>query len=172
MHRSVPPDRSHEVPYGKGTGDKLMMSSLIEDLIPVFTFFEHNSCPKERQMEKHIVFIERHPIFHGSFKTIEKSTGIRFVESDELTAHSASERFNQMDGAHRMGEWLQTGFDSVRFELCEEVFIERQSFFIRSASFPFGKILAMIQTPEAFKAHLGKQLDIFFVAMIKIDGLM
>ena len=91
----------------------------------------------------------------------------RTKEVDQLTVAPAAVFRDQVERHLEVGK-RNNRFDAVLQALVEQIVIEFQAGFVRLSSSPFGKIRVHDGGTEAFEPHLGKEFDVFLIAVVKI----
>ena len=122
-----------------------------------------------RGMQRHIDFVKGQPQFDLIFIAAEHRPGVALKEANHLPAAPAAIVFYQRPWHFIMRQRHQRG-DVVLRHLVEQLVVEREAGFVRLGVVAVGVDAGPgDRDSQAVKAHLGKQGDIFRIAMVKID---
>ena len=146
------------------------MCGLIFDLKLIFSLFEGNACSHKGQMHQHIDLIKGHPVAHLSFKPLKDRAAVAQIGVDKAAAPPGTVFLLQMQRHVKVAD-CHNRLDMKPQHFIDYIFVEFQSFLV-------GRVLfAGRENPgpgkgkaAAFKAHFRHQGDIFFPAVIHIDG--
>ena len=154
-----------------------MVQHLVHGLFRVFMLgIDHAGAAVAKQRRAPVTLVvdlvKGHPVFHFVLIALEDHFGEAHKEIDHFAVGPAAVLLNQMQRHLKVGEG-NNRFDVVLQQFIEHVIVEFQPFFIRLA------FVAQREDArpgdrgaEALEAHLGEQLDVFFVAAVEIDGFV
>ena len=150
----------------QSAGHQLVMNGLIH---LAFAAAGRQADAGQRGMQRHIDFVKGQPQFDFVFITAEHRPGVALKEANHLPAAPAAVIFHQRPWHFIMRQRHQRS-DVVLRHLVEQFVVEGESGFVR-----LGVVAVGVNSrpgdgdPQAVKAHLSEQGDIFRVAMVKID---
>ena len=153
-----------------GTGHQLMMHSLIQITLGKFFLRSIDSAAHERRFQNGIDLIKCQPVFYFILIVVKHCRNVAFVKADQITVYPAIVMLCQIQRSLIMGQgyqWLNAIFSA----LIKQIIVEFKSCLVRCL------LISLRENPapcdgntENLKAHLSKQLDIFFIMMVKINS--
>ena len=157
--------------------EELMVGDLIEHLVAVLTrLIEHAGIRegRERRVDVALVvdLVERHPVLDLVLVALEDRDGEAHEEVDELAVAPAAvlrdEVVRHLEVRERDDRLHAVGMHRV-----EEIVVVLQALFIRLRLVAVREDARPGNTrAEALEAHLSKQRNVLFVAMVEVDGIV
>ena len=119
-----------------------------------------------------IDLVKGHPVFHFVLIALEDHFGEAYKEIDHFAVGPAAVLLYQMQRHFKVGKGDHR-LDVVLQQFIEHVIVEFQPFFIRLSFVALREDAGPgNRGAEALEAHLGEQLDVFFVVAVEIDRFM
>ena len=116
--------------------------------------------------------VEGHPVLDLVFVALHDSLGIADEEADHPAVQPAAVLFGQVVGHFKMAEGDHR-LDAILEQLVEQIVVELQAGLVGGFLVSLGKDAGPGNGgAEALEAHLGKQLDVVFVSVVKINGIV
>ena len=174
LHLWIDPPRCF---HRQRAGNELVMQYLVHGLFRVFVVgIDHAGTAVAEQRGAPVALVvdlvEGHPVFHFVLIALEDHFGEAHKEIDHFAVGPATVLLHQMQRHFEVGEgnhWL----DVVLQQLIEHVVIELQPLFVWLSFITLREDTGPGDGgTEALESHLSKQLDVFFVAAVEINGFV
>ena len=157
--------------------NKFMMSDLVHDFKSVFALFVNDAgiCEREKRIcnvALVVNLVERHPIFYFVFVAFETSHRETNEHINQFAVSPAAVFRDEVIRHFKMAE-CDDRFDIVFAHFVKHFVVKFQTLFIR-----FGIVTVREnsrpcnRSAETFETHFGKQSDVLFEVMIKINRFM
>ena len=122
-----------------------------------------------RRVQRHVDFIKGQPQFYFAFEAFKHRAGVAFKEANHLAVAPTAVVFHQRPRHLVVGQRHQRG-DVVLRHLIEQLVVKCQPGFIGFSIVAVGvNPRPRNRNTQTVEAHLGKQCDIFRIAVIEID---
>ena len=163
--------------HRQGAGHQFIVRGLEHHRLTIFTRrVLQPGVGKRRKifMEVGLVvdLVKGHPVLDFMLIALENHFRKTNEEVDQLTVAPAAVFRDQVERHLEVGK-RNHRFDAVLQALVEQIVIEFQTGFVRLKLVTFREDTRPGDGgTEAFEPHLGKEFDVFFIAVIEIDGFM
>ncbi len=163
--------------HRQGTGHQLIVRRLEHHRLAIFSrrIFQPGVGKRRKvfvEVGLVVDLVKGHPVLHFMLVALKNDLREANKEVDQLTVAPAAVFRHQVERHLEVGK-RDHRLDAVLQALVKKIVIEFESRFVRLQLVAFREDTRPGDGgAEAFEPHLGKEFDVFFIAVIKVDGFV